>query len=79
LLREQHIETVIISGTLSNCCCESTARDAQQLGFNVIFVEDANAALSDAEHNATLNNLASLFADIRSTTDTVSLLVSSAQ
>jgi len=27
LLRERKIETLIVSGTLSNVCCESTARD----------------------------------------------------
>lgn len=66
-LQEAGIETVIISGTLTNCCSEATARDAHQLGYNVIFMKDANAALSDEEHNATLNNLYVNFADLCST------------
>jgi ureidoacrylate peracid hydrolase len=64
LLRDHQIATVIITGTMTNCCCESTARDAMQLGYGVIFVSDGTAALSDAAHNATLNNMASLFADV---------------
>jgi ureidoacrylate peracid hydrolase len=37
-----------------------------QMNYRVIFVEDANAALTDELHNATLNNMASLFADVMS-------------
>ena len=64
VLRERGIDTLIITGTTTNCCCESTARDAMQLNYRVLFVSDATAAASDAEHNATLNNLASIFADV---------------
>lgn len=74
VLRDRGIDTVVITGTLTNCCCESTARDAHQLGFRVIFVSDANAALSDEDHNATLNSLAPVFADVVSTSDVLTLL-----
>jgi len=73
-LRARGIDTVIISGTLTNCCCESTARDAMQLNYRVIFATDANAALSDAEHNATLNNMLFLFADVRPSEEIAGLL-----
>lgn len=73
-LRARGIDTLIITGTLSNCCCESTARDAMQLNYDVIFASDANAALSDAEHNATLNNMAALFADVMSAEEIVARL-----
>lgn len=66
-MKSEGIETVIIVGTLTNCCCESTARDAMQMGYDVIFVDDANATLSDAEHRATLFNMAALFGDVAST------------
>ncbi|MFK4156234.1 cysteine hydrolase family protein [Streptomyces fungicidicus] len=74
LLTERDIDTVLVSGTLTDCCCEATARDAQQLGFRVILVSDANAAMSDAEHNAAVNTLAAYFADIRTTEEAVALL-----
>jgi nicotinamidase-related amidase len=48
------IDTLIISGTLTNCCCESTARDAMQMNYKIIFVSAANAALE---------NMAFLFGD----------------
>ncbi|OEY65935.1 cysteine hydrolase [Marinobacter sp. X15-166B] len=74
ILRARGIETLLISGTLTNVCCELTARDAQQLGFKVIMVADANAALSEAEHNSAINTVASWSADIRSAAQTVALL-----
>ena len=69
ILQGYGIDTLIISGTLSNCCCESTARDAMQMNYKIIFVSDANAALSDAAHNATLENMAFLFGDVMSTAE----------
>lgn len=74
VLRDRYIDTLIVTGTLTNCCCESTARDAMQLNYKVIFVSDANAALSDAEHNATLNNMCALFADVMSTAEVLDAL-----
>jgi ureidoacrylate peracid hydrolase len=67
ILQRIGIDTLIISGTLTNCCCESTARDAMQMNYKIIFVADATAALSDAAHNATLENMAFLFGDVMST------------
>ncbi len=67
MLTNAGIDTLIITGTLTNCCCESTARDANQLNYRVIFVTDGNATHTDADHNATLANMATLFADIQST------------
>ena len=68
------LDTLLITGTLSNCCCESTARDAMQLNYKVILIADANAAPSDAEHAATLFNLGWLFADLRTTEEVVAML-----
>lgn len=73
-LRAAGIDTVIVTGTLTNVCCESTARDAMQHNFRVIMAADANAALSDAEHEAALNSLGFVFADIRSTAEIERLL-----
>ncbi|HVY81402.1 MAG TPA: cysteine hydrolase [Steroidobacteraceae bacterium] len=78
ILQERGIDTLIISGTLTNCCCESTARDAMQLNYKVIFVSDANATFTDAEHNATLNNMCALFADVMSTAEVLDVLQRSA-
>lgn len=67
VLQARGIDTLIITGTLTNCCCESTARDANQRNYKVIFVTDGNATHTDAEHNATLCNMGTIFADLQST------------
>ena len=64
-LESQGIEMIVITGTLTNCCCESTAREANLAGYKVIVVSDATATLTDAEHNAALMNLRLFFADVR--------------
>lgn len=78
VLQARGIDTLIITGTVTNVCCESTARDAMQLNYEVLFVSDATAAFSDAEHNGTLNSLCALFADVISTEDVVALLAGAA-
>ena len=77
-LKARGIDTLIITGTLTNCCCESTARDALQMGYNVIFVTDANATLSDEEHNATLISMSAIFADVMDTGHLLGLIDQSA-
>jgi ureidoacrylate peracid hydrolase len=67
LLRGRGIETLVITGVASNGCCDCLARDAFQHGFNVVFVSDATAAMSDEEHNATLLNLAIYYANVLDT------------
>ena len=77
-LKARGIDTLIISGTLTNCCCESTARDAMQLNYSVIMAADACAALSDEDHAGTLNSMALIFADLRSVAELEEMLSASA-
>jgi ureidoacrylate peracid hydrolase len=73
-LRERGVDTVIITGTLTNVCCEASARDAMMGDFKTVMVSDANAARSDAEHLAALVTLVQFFADVRSTNDVLAML-----
>jgi ureidoacrylate peracid hydrolase len=77
LLQARGIDTLILTGTLTNCCCESTARDAQQMNYKIIFMADGNAALTDAEHNATLCSMAAIFADVMTTDELLAAIVAS--
>lgn len=79
ILQARGIETLIITGTATNVCCESTARDAMQMNYQVIFVADGNAASDDATHNATLSAMMALFADVMTTDEVVSCLAQSAK
>jgi len=73
-LRAADIDTVIITGTLTDVCCESTARDAMMRNFKTIVITDANAADCDDDHNNALNAMARLFADVVPTDDVISRL-----
>jgi len=74
LLQGRGIDTLIITGTVTNVCCESTARDAMMLGYKVFFATDGNAAHHDDEHNATLSNLANIFCDVRDSAGIIGLI-----
>jgi nicotinamidase-related amidase len=74
LFREQKIDTVLITGTVTNVCCEASARDAATLGFRVVMVADGNAAGSDEVHNATLHTIYRSYGDVRPTQDIIRLL-----
>ena len=74
LLREAGIDTVMIVGTVTNVCCESSARDAMMLNYRLVFISDGNAALSDADHNATLASILRVFGDIATTNEAIALL-----
>src|SRR5262249_21588479 len=63
-LRAQPYDTVLITGTVTNACCESSARDAMLLNFKTIMVSDANAARTEAEHNATQATFYAIFGDV---------------
>jgi ureidoacrylate peracid hydrolase len=64
VLRSHGIDTLLITGTKTNVCCESTARDAMMLDFDVVMVADGTAALSDEEHRATLETMIQQFGDV---------------
>ncbi|MBM3484574.1 MAG: cysteine hydrolase, partial [Alphaproteobacteria bacterium] len=73
-LRERGIDTVIIVGTLTNVCCEASARDAMMADYKTIMVADANAARSDSEHVGALDSVVQFFADVRTTGEVLGLL-----
>jgi ureidoacrylate peracid hydrolase len=74
ILRGHGIDTVIVTGTVTNVCCESTARDAMMSNFKTVMVTDANAAHTDEEHNASLIAFYLSFGDIASTDQLVAWL-----
>jgi nicotinamidase-related amidase len=73
-LQARGVDTLIVTGTVTNVCCETTARDGYMLGYRIVFVTDGTAALNDAEHNATLLNMTTVFGDVRDTDGTIALL-----
>jgi ureidoacrylate peracid hydrolase len=79
VLRQRGLDTLLITGTVTNVCCESTARDAMMRNFKVVMITDGNAANTDEDHNAALNNFYLTFGDIMSTDFAIECLRRNAQ
>ncbi len=71
VLRCLDVKDLLITGVMTNLCCESTARDAYFRDHRVFFVMDAAATLTEELHLATLRNLAYGFAYVTDTQDIV--------
>lgn len=74
VLRERGIDTLLIAGTATNVCCESSARDAMMLNYKVVMVSDGLATHNDEEHNASLSIFYGLFGDVQSTDEAIASL-----
>jgi ureidoacrylate peracid hydrolase len=66
-LRARGFDTVLITGTVTNVCCESSARDANMTNFRTIMVSDGNAANTQDEHDASLSAFYNTFGDVMDT------------
>jgi nicotinamidase-related amidase len=73
-LRRRGIRTVILCGIATNIGVESTARDAYERGYDQVFVEDATAARSAAEHEHTVTRIFPRIGRVRSTNDVLAAL-----
>ena len=75
ILQGMAIENLIVTGTATNMCSESTARDAMMLDYKVVMVEDANAARYDDDHLAGLTSFYQSFGDVRTADQAIEMLV----
>jgi ureidoacrylate peracid hydrolase len=74
LLRSRSVDTTLVVGTVTNVCCECTARDAAMRNFKTIMISDANASRNDAEHNATLSIFLQAFGGVMATDEAIELI-----
>ena len=73
-LRRRHIETIVIGGIATNFGVESTARSAYELGYHLIFAEDAMASFNQTNHNFATENIFPRLGRVRSTVEIVRAL-----
>ena len=62
------------AGTVTNICCESSARDAAELDYKVILASDALAGHAHGLHEATLSTFYRIFGDVRPSDEIIALL-----
>lgn len=65
------VEDLVVCGVTTNCCVETTVRDASQRDYRTFVVEDAVAEFDEERHRVALRSMAMLFA-FTSTVDQVS-------
>jgi ureidoacrylate peracid hydrolase len=71
ILRAQGIETLIMTGTATNVCVESTARDGFMLDYYVVFLADCTGTGDPYLHEATLKNIGRAFGTVCSSRDVI--------
>jgi ureidoacrylate peracid hydrolase len=74
LLRNLAIDTLLVCGVVTNGCVEGTVRDASDLGYQVIMIDDACAAVTPALHQAAITNLKDAFCNCRPTQEVLAEL-----
>jgi ureidoacrylate peracid hydrolase len=74
VLRCLKIEDLVISGIMTNMCCESTARDAYYRDYRVFFLADGTGSVNEEMHLASLLNLSFGFAYV-TTADSIKQLL----
>jgi ureidoacrylate peracid hydrolase len=77
VLQSRGIDTLVITGTVTNVCCESTARDAMMLNYRVAVVSDGTASYNDDFHASSLIALYRTFSDVLTTDQTLAALAAS--
>jgi nicotinamidase-related amidase len=73
LLRARGISNLIVAGVTTNCCVETTAREAVMREFSLIVVEDCVGVKDHLEdlHKATLEALGTYFGLVRPASDII--------
>ena len=74
LLQFMGIETVVVTGIVTDQCVACTVRGLADAGYKVICVEDACAAGSMELHDAELKIMNVIYCDVLSTDETIALI-----
>ncbi len=73
-LRRRGIKTVILSGIATNFGVESTARSAQEYGYELIFAEDAMSSMSAEMHEFSTTKMFPTMGRVRQSAEIISAL-----
>jgi nicotinamidase-related amidase len=68
-LRRLGVKTLVIGGIATNFGAESTAREARSHGYNVVFATDAMRALTQEEHDHSLQYTFPMIGQVKTTAD----------
>ena len=66
ILQAKAIDTIVLCGFVTNICCESSARDAVELGYKTVLIGDLCIGPRDERQDASLKTFFRSFGDVRS-------------
>ena len=69
ILNGLDVDSLVVCGVTTNCCVETSVRDASQRDFKTFVVQDAVAELDDERHQVALKSMAMLFGNLVSVAD----------
>ena len=72
-LRRRGIKTVLLGGIATNIGVESTARDLWELGYDLMFAEDAMSSRTGPMHDFAVKTIFPLIGKVRSTAELLKL------
>jgi ureidoacrylate peracid hydrolase len=72
VLKGLAISDLVVCGVTTNCCVETTVRDASQRDYRTFVVQDAVAEYEDDRHAVALKSMGMLFAKLVSVDDVLS-------
>lgn len=67
ILRNLDVNTLIMTGVVTNYCVETAVRDAGDRGYNVVLVSDATAAMTEEHQRLALEILAGVYCVVMTT------------
>ena len=73
-LRRRGIEHIVLGGISTNVGVESTARNAWELGFGIVFAEDAMSAKSGEQHASAIDTIFPRLGRVRATAQVLEML-----
>jgi len=75
ILRNMDVDTLIIVGFYTDQCVETAARDAADLGYKVILVEDACATETAERHSHSIDAIRDVYVRIEKTEEILAAIV----
>ena len=74
VLHDLGVDTVLVVGTVTNVCCETTAREAAAYDFKTVMVSDANAGRSAEEDAWTYAVCLATYGDVMTADEAIACL-----
>ena len=74
ILRKNGVDTLLITGVVSDCCVVATAIDAFQHDFKAVVISDCTAARDEKTQEMILKTISRVFGEVASSSDIIERL-----